>query len=743
MSGWRRIASAAGVGTLVATMLTISPQVAAAAGRCGDPDPRPWCDTSLSPDTRAGLLLEELTLDEEISLLGGDGLAGVTGLEGTHTGRSDGVERVGLPPVYFSDGPMGPRQGKATQMPSPISVAASFSGRVAARHARVVGDEVKRKGNDVVFAPAVNLVRTPVGGRTFEYFGEDPHLAAELATSWTRAVQSTGVIANVKHYAVNNQEGQGVNPPGSPFGVGVVGSRMFVDARVGERALREMYLPAFKATVTKGDAGSVMCAYNRVNGTHACENEHLLNDVLKGEWGFDGFVLTDYGAARSTVNSLNNGLDLDIWPGFAYNPAAVKTALATSQVSTSTIHEHARRILRTLFARGFFDRPAYEEHTASIDQAAHHVAAAEVAAAGTVLMKNERDVLPLRESQLDTLAVIGPEADELRDGGGSSAVDSFTTTTPLEALRNRLGADRVVHDDGSDPARAARVARNADAAVVVVGDRMSEGVDKSAPTLNADQHDGIDRDALVSAVGEAQPRTVAVLQTGGPVLTPWRSTVPSIVEMWYPGQNGGTALARVLFGDVDPGGSLPTTFPREAADLPTAGDPEAYPGVAGRVHYKEGVMVGYRHYDEHGVEPAFPFGHGLSYTDFRYGTPTIRPEQAGNGVATVSFTVTNTGDRPGYAAPQLYVGMPQPEPGVEQPPKQLKGFTKLHLDPGETRRVTMRLDQRSLSYWNTAADEWRVAPGCYRAMLGSSSRDIRHRATMAWQASCGDAVPLR
>jgi beta-glucosidase len=746
MSRRRRAPAVGMVGTLAAALLTLPAGTTTASaddGRCGDPTARPWCDTALSPDARAGLLLRELTLDEEISLLAGDELTGVSGREGTHTGTSDGVERVGLPPVYFSDGPVGTRQGKATGMPSPMSLAASFSGRVAYRHARVVGDEVRRKGNDVVYAPAVNLMRTPLNGRTFEYFGEDPHLAGLMAAQWTRGVQSTGVIGNVKHYAVNNQEGQGVTAPGAPIGAGVVGSRMFVDARVSERAMREMYLPAFEAAVRRGRVGSVMCAYNRVNGAYACENEHLLNDILKGDWGFDGFVLTDYGAAKSTVNSLNNGLDLDIWPGFAYSPPAVNAALAVSQVSESTIHEHVRRILRTLFAHGFFDRPAFVDDTSSIDQDAHHAAAGRIEAAGIVLMKNARDALPLDASGLGTLAVIGPEADELRDGGGSSAIDEFRTTTPLEALRRRLGPDRVVYDDGSEPARAAQVARAADAAVVVVGDRMTEGKDKTAPTLNADQTDGIDRDALVAAVGDAQPRTTAVLQTGGPVLTPWRATVPSIVEMWYPGQNGGTALARVLFGDVDAGGRLPATFPRSADDPPTAGDPEAYPGVGGQVHYKEGVLVGYRHYDENDITPAFAFGHGLSYTTFGYGAPTVR-RASGSDVATVSFTVTNTGDRTGYAVPQLYVGMPRPRPGVEQPPRQLKGTAKLSLAPGETRRVTMPLDRRSLSYWDTAADGWRVAAGCYRLMLGRSSRDIRHRAEMGWRADCGrDAVRVR
>lgn len=381
-----------------------------------------------------------------------------------------------------------------------------------------------------------------------------------------------------------------------------------------------------------------------------------------------------------------------------------------------------------------------DRDTSQIDQDAHHEAAAEIEAAGIVLMKNaptpDGPLLPLDEDGLGTLAVIGPEADVIEDGGGSSKIDMFRTTTPLAALRERLGAERVVYDDGSDAARAARIAAAADAAVVVVGDHMTEGADKLAPTLNSGQTDLIDRDRLISTVGAAQPRTVAVLQSGGPVLTPWRDDVPALVEMWYPGQNGGTALARVLFGDVDPGGRLPATFPERAADLPTAGDPEMYPGVLETVKHKEGVMVGYRHFDARGIEPAFPFGHGLSYTTFDYGRPTVTRGVAGE-VARVSFTVTNTGDRAGTTVPQVYVGMPTPASGEEQPPRQLKAFDSVDLAPGQSVRVTLPLDRRDLSYWSTAADGWRIAPGCYTLEVGRSSRDITGAATAGWQADCG------
>ena len=708
---------------------------AGAAGRCGD---HPWCDTSLGPDERAGLLLGALTRDERISLLAGDELTGVSGREGAHTGTSLGVDRVGLPPIFFSDGPVGTRQGKATGMPSPMTLASTFDGAAAMRHAEIVGDEVRKKGNDVVFAPAVNMLRTPLNGRTFEYFGEDPFLAGRMAAGWTRGVQSQGVIANVKHFAVNNQEGRGRQTQGTPIGAGVQGSRLSVNARLDERALREIYLPQFEAAVREAGAGSVMCAYPRVNGAYACENQHLLEDVLKRDWRFPGFVLTDYGAAKSTVNSLNNGLDLDIWPAVVYRPELVNAALAAGQASEAAVDEHVRRQLRTLFAFGFFDRPAYVDDTTQIDQAAHDAAAADLEQRGMVLLENDGGILPLDAGRTGKLALIGPEAAAIRDGGGSSAIDEFKLTTPRQGIEARLGAEKVAFDDGTDPARAAQVAKAADVAVVVVGDRMTEGVDKECMGLNCSQADRTDRDALIEAVAAAQPRTVVVLQTGGPVLTPWRDKVPGLLEAWYPGQNGGTAIARVLFGDAEPGGRLPATFPLSEADEPTAGDPEKYPGVGETVTYKEGVFIGYRWFDERDLGVAYPFGYGLGYTSFAIRGLRLEPGDD----ATVSVAVTNTGKRAGTAAPQLYVGMPDPAPGIPQPPRQLKGFERVTLKPGETRRVRFALDERAFSYWDTRADGWRVAPGCFRIAVGQLSRDAAVTGVIGRGAACGGALQL-
>ena len=454
---------------------------AQATGRCG---PHPWCNTALTPDERAALLVGALTRDEKVGMLGGEDLQGVGGGEGTHTGTDRGVARVGLPPVYYSDGPVGVRSGKATAMPSPIGLAAAFDRSLARDHGAVIGDEVKHKGNDVVFAPTVNIMRTPLGGRTFESYGEDPYLMTRLGVEWLRGAQAQGVIGNVKHYAVNNQEGVGASVPGAPVGVGVVGNRLTVDARVDERTLREVYLPHFEAAVKEAGVGSVMCSYNRINGAYACQNPRMLDQILRREWGFKGYVLADYGAAKDTRESLLAGLDFDPFPAVTYSPALVNAALAGG-VPESVLDQRVTKILRTLFAYGFFDRAAYRDDPGAIDRADHATRAERIARAGTVLLKNEAGALPLDRGKLRSVAVIGPDADRYKSGGGSSNVTPYQSTTPLQGIRAAAGSGVAVnYDDGSDGARAARVAGAADVAVVVVADTYSEGADKPCLGLN-------------------------------------------------------------------------------------------------------------------------------------------------------------------------------------------------------------------------------------------------------------------
>jgi len=699
---------------------------AAAAGRCGEPAQRPWCDTALPPDQRAGLLVDQLTREEKFSLMAGDDATGVFLAfrdPRAHVGTSLGVERLGIPTLFFTDGPLGVRQGMGTGMPAAMGLAATFDPRLAETYGAVVGNEAKFKGNDVVHAPIVNLMRTPIAGRTFEGYGEDPLLTARIGVGWTKGAQREGVIANVKHYAANNQEAD----------------RFVTNAVVDERTLREMYLPQFEANVREGHAGSVMCAYNRVNGVPACESRFLLEDLLRGEWGFEGFVLTDYGfAQKSTVGSANNGLELEMPQAGFYSQANLEAAVSSGQVPLAAIDLHVRRILRTMFAFGVFDREAYVNDDAQIDVRGHAEATREIEESAITLMKND-GALPLRDGQVKSIAIVGSDADGYKRGGGSGQVEPFVFTSPRTGITRRAGSGvDVRYDPGDDPARAAATARGADVALVFASDNQTEFVDKPCLSLECGNPQRGDQDGLIEAVAAANPNTVVVLETGGPVLTPWRDRVRGIVQAWYPGAEGGTALARVLFGDVDPGGRLPATFPQREEDKPLDGNPRQYPGVAENAEYSEGVFVGYRHYDENGLTPAFPFGHGLSYTTFAY--RGLRVEPGAGGGAVVHATVENTGTRPGVETPQLYLGLPEPRADVPQPPRALKDFTKVALAPGQSRRVRFSLDERAFSYYDTGAAGWRVAPGCYAVMVGRSSRDLPLTGSLArGGASCSRA----
>jgi beta-glucosidase len=689
----------------VVVLLAAWPAAAAeAAGRCGD---HPWCDSSLSPDRRAALLLGALTPAERVGLLAGDDPQGVTGRAGTHTGAALGVPRLDLPPLYLTDGPVGVRQGQATALPSSLALAASFNPRLARRDGALVGDEAKLKGNDVVYAPTVNLLRTPLWGRAFESLGEDPFLTARMGVEWIRGAQAQGVIANVKHFAVNNQEDH----------------RYSVDARVDERTLFELYLPQFEAAVKQAHVGSVMCSYNRLNGPHACENRWLLTRVLRERWGFRGFVIADYGASKHIGSGLRAGLDFEPFPfidwdgGEVYAPAAVQAAIDAGRTSQAAVDRAIRRLLRTLFAYGFFDRAAYVDDESRIDRAGHANEARRLAEAGAVLLRND-GVLPLSPKRVKSIALIGADGDAYRTGGGSSNVQPYTLVTPRQGIVARAGAGiDVRYDPGTDLAQAADVARGADVAVVVVADTAGEAADKPCLALDCGAGGSLRRDRLIERVAAANRRTVVVLETAGPVLTPWRDEVEAIVEAWYPGSAGGAAIARVLFGDVDPGGRLPATFPARARDLPTAGKRSRYPGVNGVVRYSERGLVGYRWYQDRGPAPAFAFGHGLSYTRFEFRALRVHRRIA-------SIQVANTGRRAGIAVPQLYVRAPGG-------PRQLKGFASVTLRPGHSKRVRFKFDARAFSRWDARRDRWRVAPGCYRVEIGSSARAIVARRSLA------------
>ncbi|MCP9954863.1 beta-glucosidase family protein [Actinomadura madurae] len=705
-------AAAALASALALAAVPVPGEARAALGRCGDPAQRPWCDTALTPDRRTALLMPELTGDEKIALLASDDpFGGPLGgfFETAHADTADGIERLGIPPVYMADGPAGVRQGKATALPAPIALAAGFDREAAGLYGGTVAWEARHRGNDLVFGPTVDVLRTPRNGRTFEGFGEDPYLSATLGVPWIKAAQDRGVMTSVKHMAVYTQETD----------------RLSLSMKVDPRTLREIYLPPFEAAVKDGGAATVMCGFGRLNGRWACQDGAVLNGILRSEWGFEGFVPSDHTAAQDTADAANGGLDMELPIGMKYNAFLLKMAVAQKKVTQAAIDGHVRNILRTMFRFGLFDRQAYPNDLTRIDRTESQTAARRIAEGGITLLKND-GVLPLKAPR--SIALIGRAARESPSGFGSAKVVPFTAVSAQDGITRRAGAGATVtYTSGDDRAAAAAAARGADVALVFATDSQGEFFDKSCLTLECGEPLRGDQDGLISEVAEANPNTIVVLNTGGPVLTPWAGQVRGVIEAWYPGQEAGNALARVLYGDVDPGGRLPVTFPVEENDAPAAANPAQYPGVDKTTTFSEGVLVGYRHYDAKGIAPRYPFGHGLSYTTFAYSGLTASTKA-------VQVTVTNTGQRTGVAVPQLYIGMPSPGVDVPQPPKQLKGYAKVTLAPGESTKVTFPLSPRSFAYWNEGAKAWKVAGGCYKIMVGSSSRRIERTGMLG---ACG------
>ena len=677
---------------------------------------------------------------------------------------------VGMPAISWTDGAvgaggLGSGSSGATAMPAAIALAANFDRQMAYRYGAVVGLEVKHRGFDGDFGPTVNIMRTPLGGRTFESYGEDPFLSAQTAVGWIDGLQAQGVMADVKHFAENNQEGQlGVSPL-----FGAYGGRSFVNVHVDPRTMHEIELVPFEAAIRQAHSAATMCSYNLVNGVYACQNPTLLTTILRHQWGFDGITTSDAAACHETAPDMAAGLDYDI-ADTCYNAPEVDAALADGTVSQTLLDQRVFEILRELFAFGFFDHPTWAKDTSQDDVKGDEAVADQAEEGGEVLLQNRDGVLPIDASKVRSIAVIGPAANQYIHGNGSSQVDPYMTTTALAGIQARSARDKITvsYDAGTDPVSAESLAQSSDLAIVVVADTESEGTDKECMSLTpqcsqsqptpatspqATQPAFGDQDSLIEDIAQANPHTVVVMETGAPVLTPWREDIAGLLEAWYPGEDGGTAIAHVLFGDQDPGGRLPATFPQQAGDIPTAhgGAPE-YPGTVTPTSdcviytasvpcpyfqetYSEGVMVGYRWYQDQHITPAFPFGFGLSYTSFRFSDLTLAPGASPERY-TATLTVTNTGSRAGEAVPELYVSLPS-RPGVPEPPWQLKGFQKVALDPGQSTRVSIPLDRRSFSYWSDSAGGWRIARGCDRIGVGPSSAQLPLRAVIAQHgASC-------
>jgi beta-glucosidase len=654
-----------------------------------------------SADARARKLVSQMTLDEKIEELHGI-------RDATHFRYVPGIARLGIPPLRVANGPagVGPAgdrpQLPATALPAPISLAATWDVNAARLYGVIIGKEARDLADGLLEGPDINIMRVPQNGRTFEAYGEDPYLTGQIATQVIQGIQSQHVIANVKHYDANNQETD----------------RFKINEIIGERALHEIYQPAFHASVQRGQVASLMCAYPRVNGVFNCQNDLLLNQILKRRWRFSGFVTSDFGATHSTIPSALAGLDLEM-PTGEYFGSNLEAAVHSGKVPISVIDDKLVRRFRTMMEMGVFDHPPQR---APIPAKEDGAVARRLAEEGMVLLKNAGGLLPLNAARLRSIAVIGPYAVEaMTGGGGSSHVIPLYSVDPVEGIKRRVGPHVTVNfADGGETPLAAVMARSADVAVVMVGDDETEGRDHSI-SLSDNQ------DQLIEAVARANPHTVVVLKTGSPVLMPWADQVPAIVEAWYPGEEDGNAVAAVLLGDVNPSGRLPMTFPKRLADLP-ANTPAQYPGIDGVVHYSEGVFVGYRHYDAGDIQPLFPFGFGLSYTTFAYKNLAIHLAPMSKGGANlrvnVDVEVKNTGNRRGAEVVELYVGIPSTR-ALPEPPKQLQGFERLQLNPGETASAHFELAARSFAYWDAHTRGWVVAPGTCRIMVGSSSREIR------------------
>lgn len=669
-----------------------------AGGGVALPTTSPWMDPLLPPEERALLLLAEMTLAEKIAMAHGVGLSGTS-----YMGEVAANPRLGIPALRLQDGPAGVADGATgvTAFPAALALAASWDTGLMRQYAADIAAEERGKGAGVQLAPMLNLARVPQAGRNFESFGEDPFLAAAMARAGVSGIQSQGVIAAAKHFVGNEQETD----------------RTMASSDVDERTLQEIYYPPFRAAVRAG-AGAVMGSYNRVNGRHGCEMESL-DSVLRGAWGFDGFVMTDWNADFSAVAAANDGLDLEM-PGIDGDfSAALESAVNSGQVPLSRLDGMICRLLATMFRFGLFDTPSAGDLAADVTSPAHTTFARSAAAQGMVLLKNAGNALPLNPAAIASIAVIGSAAATapISTGLGSGSVILPYEVTPLQGIINRAGAGvsvRFQQGDGGTIAQAAQLAQQCDVAVVFAGERAGEGNDRAGLSLPGDINE------LISAVALANSRTIVVLNTSGPVLMPWINRVPAVLAAWYPGQENGNAAAAVLFGDVNPAGRLPVTFPGSATEIPT-GTPDQYPGIDGHVSYSENLRLGYRWYDANLKTPLFPFGHGLSYTTFTYyglsiGTPTPA------GQVEIAVTVRNSGGRLGGEVVQLYLGFPA---GAGEPPRQLKGFRKVVIPAEETQRVSFPLTAEELACWDPATRGWQIFPGTYTVFVGSSSRDIR------------------
>jgi len=692
------------------------------------------------------MVVKEMTIDEKITLLHGTGMAGLSLMSplAVHSnggaGYVPGIPRLGIPAIQMSDAAYGVRSSGengrySTALPADVAGAASWDLEAGYEYGALIGRELRAQGYNMTLGGGTNLTREPRNGRTFEYLGEDPVLAGKMVGAVMKGLQAQHVIGDIKHYALNDQES----------------GRNAVNVNIDRRAARESDLLAFEIGLQESDVAAVMCSYNRVNGDYACENKYLLTDLLKKDWNFKGFVLSDWGGTHSIEKASAAGLDHE-QPGEIFYGDDFKKAVESGKVPATELDDHVQRILRSMFATGVVDDPPQKS---VVDVVGGFEVAQRIAEQSTVLLKNANAQLPLDATKIHSIAVIGPHADVgMISGGGSAQVDPpggnaimppgkgnthwqdhiWFPTSPLKSIHAKAPGANVQFDSGADPAAAAALAKSADVAIIFAHEWESEGMDLDSLSLPDHQ------DELIAKVAAANPHTVVVLETGTAVTMPWADQVSGILEAWFAGSRGAEAVANILFGDVNPSAKLPMTFPRSEADLPhptvvkppkitTDADRQGWKRIAGglpafQVTYDEGVKVGYKWYDAENKPVLFPFGFGLSYTTYSYSNLKVTPGKNPH----VTFTVTNTGNRAGAEVAEVYASLPA---AAAEPPKRLVGWSKLKLNAGESKEVSVEVDPKYLSIFNVEKNAWQLLPGDYGIMVGGSSQSLPLKASVS------------
>lgn len=683
-------------------------------------------------------LLSLMTLEEKVGMI-----------HASSSFTSGGVPRLGIPEMIMSDGPCGVRKeygrdwefdnkgdDSATYLPPGIGLAATWNSDLGYSFGKVLGSEAKYRGKDVILGPGVNIFRTPLNGRNYEYLGEDPYLASRMAVGFIKGVQDQGISACVKHYAANNQEFE----------------RHKTDVHMSERAFREIYLPAFAAAVKEAEVNTLMGAYNKFRGQWCTHNDYLMNKVLKEELGFKGIVISDWGAVHDTKEALLNGCDLEMGSEIGMNPVdyskfymgdTVITLIKNGIIDESVIDDKVRRILRVMIKTNVLNKEG--RTPGAFNTKEHQAITLKIAEESITLLKNDQ-MLPLKKESLKSIAVIGANAERKHAGaGGSAQVNAKYEITALQGIQNFVGQSATIRyspgyaiekDKKADPdliKAAADIAKEADVVIYVGGwihgysDDWNDNVYDAESLDKPDMQLPFGQNELIDAVLKANPNTVIVMYGGGPVdMSTFEPKSKAIVQAWYPGMEGGNALANILFGTVSPSGKLPVTFPKKVNDVPAHKLGE-YPGNGSILKYNDDIYVGYRYYDTKKAEPLFPFGHGLSYTSFEFtDLKLVKKEQN----LAVTVTVKNSGKVQGAEVVQVYVK--DEEAAIERPEKELKGFTKVVLEPGKSKQVTVSLSPDAFKYYNEDKKEWVLEPGKFQILVGSSSRDIKLTGQTAW-----------